>query len=86
VGAADASRRKLVLLESNADTKSRAMMDYYAKMESSFDATTESEAAARSKRFKLPSHLISSATSLHSCNICVIRLKHNSIVCNICNI
>jgi hypothetical protein len=64
VGAADASRLKLVLLESNADTRSRAM-DCYAKMESSFDATAESEAAARSKRFRLPSHLISSATSLH---------------------
>ncbi|CAD6238155.1 unnamed protein product [Miscanthus lutarioriparius] len=52
-GAADASRRELALLESNADTRSQAMMDYYAKMESSFDATAESEAAARSKRSRL---------------------------------
>jgi len=42
---ADASRRELALLESNADTRSQAMMDYYAKMESSFDATAESEAS-----------------------------------------
>jgi hypothetical protein len=52
-GAADASRRELALLESNADTRSQATMDYYAKMESSFDATAESEAAARSKRSRL---------------------------------
>ena len=50
---ADASRRELALLESNADTRSQAMMDYYAKMESSFDATAESEASARSKRSRL---------------------------------
>jgi hypothetical protein len=52
-GAADASRRELALLESNADTRSQAMMDYYAKMEGSFDATADSEAAARSKRSRL---------------------------------
>ncbi|KAF0916321.1 hypothetical protein E2562_005923 [Oryza meyeriana var. granulata] len=52
-GAADASRRELALLESNADHKSQAMMDYYAKMEGSFDAAEESDAAARSKRSRL---------------------------------
>lgn len=52
-GAADASRRELALLESNADTRSQAMMDYYAKMEGSFDAAADSEAAARSKRSRL---------------------------------
>uniref|UniRef100_A0A0D9YAZ5 DDE Tnp4 domain-containing protein n=1 Tax=Oryza glumipatula TaxID=40148 RepID=A0A0D9YAZ5_9ORYZ len=52
-GAADASRRELALLESNADHKSQAMMDYYAKMEGSFDAAAESDAAARSKRSRL---------------------------------
>src|SRR4051812_6829526 len=36
--AADASRRQLALLESKADDKSQAMMDYFAKMEGSFDA------------------------------------------------
>ena len=50
---ADASRRELALLESNADTKSQAMMDYYAKMEGSFDADADSEAAARSNRSRL---------------------------------
>ncbi|XP_047072145.1 protein ANTAGONIST OF LIKE HETEROCHROMATIN PROTEIN 1-like [Lolium rigidum] len=48
-GAADASRRELALLESNADSKSQAMMDYYAKMEGSFHADADSEAAARSR-------------------------------------
>lgn len=52
-GAADASRRELALLESNADNKSQAMMDYFAKMEGSFDADAESEAAARSNRSRL---------------------------------
>ncbi|BAF05328.2 Os01g0582600 [Oryza sativa Japonica Group] len=52
-GAADASRRELALLESNADHKSQAMMDYYAKMEGSFDAAAESDATARSKRSRL---------------------------------
>ncbi|KAL5227510.1 hypothetical protein ABZP36_015775 [Zizania latifolia] len=52
-GAADASRRELALLESNADNKSQAMMDYYAKMEGSFDAAAESDTAARSKRSRL---------------------------------
>lgn len=52
-GAAGASRRELALLESNADHKSQAMMDYYAKMEGSFDADAQSEAAARSKRSRL---------------------------------
>ncbi|KAK1665314.1 hypothetical protein QYE76_053473 [Lolium multiflorum] len=46
---ADASRRELALLESNADSKSQAMMDYYAKIEGSFDADADSEAAARSR-------------------------------------
>ncbi|CAO2203823.1 unnamed protein product [Urochloa humidicola] len=52
-GAADASRRELALLESNADTRSHAMMDYYAKMEGSFDAAADADAAARSKRSRL---------------------------------
>ncbi|CAO2190795.1 unnamed protein product [Urochloa humidicola] len=52
-GAADASRRELALLESNADTRSHAMMDYYAKMEGSFDAAADGDAAARSKRSRL---------------------------------
>ena len=59
VGASDTSRRELALLESNVDTRLEAMMDYYAKMESSFDTTTESKATARSKRSRLPSYLIS---------------------------
>jgi hypothetical protein len=67
--AANTSRQEITLLESNANTKAQAMMDYYANMESSFDATTESDAVARSRRSKLPSYLISSATSLHPCNI-----------------
>ncbi|KAL6881991.1 hypothetical protein ACP4OV_011463 [Aristida adscensionis] len=52
-GAADASRRELALLESNADHRSQAMMDYYAKMEGSFDASADTDAAARSKRSRL---------------------------------
>ncbi|CAL4975628.1 unnamed protein product [Urochloa decumbens] len=52
-GAADASRRELALLESNADTRSHAMMDYYAKMEGSFDTAADADAAARSKRSRL---------------------------------
>ncbi|CAL4949077.1 unnamed protein product [Urochloa decumbens] len=52
-GAAEASRRELALLESNADTRSHAMMDYYAKMEGSFDADADADAAARSKRSRL---------------------------------
>ena len=79
-GAADASRRELALLESNVNTRSEAMMYYYAKMESSFDAIAESEAITRSKRSRVLSYLISPATSLHHCNICSICLKHNSIV------
>ncbi|XP_062213800.1 protein ALP1-like [Phragmites australis] len=51
--AADASRRELALLESNADTKSQAMIDYHAKMEGSFNAAAETEAAYRSKRSRL---------------------------------
>jgi hypothetical protein len=47
--AANTSRQEITLLESNANTKAQAMMDYYANMESSFDATTESEAVTRSK-------------------------------------
>ena len=46
-------RRELALLESNADHKSQAMMDYYAKMEGSFDAAAETDAAVRSKRSQL---------------------------------
>ncbi|KAL6615453.1 hypothetical protein ACP70R_037723 [Stipagrostis hirtigluma subsp. patula] len=52
-GDADASRRELALLESHADQRSQAMMDYYAKMEGSFDASAETDAAARSKRSRL---------------------------------
>uniref|UniRef100_A0ACD5VW84 Uncharacterized protein n=1 Tax=Avena sativa TaxID=4498 RepID=A0ACD5VW84_AVESA len=50
---AAASRRELALLESNADNKSHAIMEYYAKMEGSFDADADAEAAARSKRSRL---------------------------------
>jgi len=50
---AGASGRELALLESNADARSQAMMDYYAKMEGSFDAAADTEAAARSKRSRL---------------------------------
>jgi hypothetical protein len=80
VSTAGASRRELALLESNIDTRLKAMMYYYAKMESSFDATTESEAITRSTHSRLPFYLISPATSLHHCNICSISLKHNIIV------
>ncbi|TVU34240.1 hypothetical protein EJB05_16071, partial [Eragrostis curvula] len=52
-GAADASRRELALLESNADARSQAMTDYYAKMEGSFDAAADADVAARSKRSRL---------------------------------
>jgi hypothetical protein len=78
--AADTSRRELALLESNVGMRSEAMMNFFAKMESSFDATAESKAVTKSKRSRLPSYLISSATSLHHCNICNICLKHSSIV------
>ncbi|KAM0874196.1 hypothetical protein ACQ4PT_037579 [Festuca glaucescens] len=62
-GAADASRRELALLESNADSKSQAMMDYYAKMEGSFDADADSEAAARSSRSRLSASAAASAVA-----------------------
>ncbi|KAM0838175.1 hypothetical protein ACQ4PT_061155 [Festuca glaucescens] len=62
-GAADASRRELALLESNADSKSQAMMDYYAKMEGSFDAEADSEAAARSVRSRLSASAAASAVA-----------------------
>ncbi|GJM94083.1 hypothetical protein PR202_ga10697 [Eleusine coracana subsp. coracana] len=52
-GAADASRRELALLESNADARSQATAEYFAKVEGSFDAAAEADSAARSKRSRL---------------------------------
>ena len=50
---AGASGQELALLESNAGARSQAILGYYAKMEGSFNATVDTEAAARSKRSRL---------------------------------
>ncbi|OEL20762.1 hypothetical protein BAE44_0018220 [Dichanthelium oligosanthes] len=60
-GATDASKRELALLESSADTRSQVTLDYYAKMEGSFDAAADSEAAAKSKRSRLSASAVAAA-------------------------
>ena len=50
---AGASGQELALLESNAGARSQAILGYYAKLEGSFNAAVDTEAAARSKRSRL---------------------------------